>query len=712
MVKVKVTPNSSDRTILPVEKKIVGSEKPNRQTTGLPLASSNIRILLVDDSNSTREVLRNYLAPQPDFAIVGSFDNARTALAQIKTLNPDLVLMDIEMPEIDGLKATRAIMQQYPDSKIIILSSHLKEIYIKQAVNAGAKGYLLKTNSVEELVHGIRFVNQGYLHFSPGLFKTLNLGEKTSSPPTMAESQGLAESKGLASQTQTQTQTETPSLTTSSTQPSTASSSEIVLARPSQIPSDDWSSQTKELIDNLPRVWTRGLFYFLAIFTMIALPWAMLAQVDETGTAKGRLEPSGKTFIMDSPVAGTVAAIKVQTGDIVEAGQSLLELESDIIRAELQQLQTQLAGQENQLHQLELLKKQLLLTVNTQEQETQAQKLEKQAQVAQARQQLQFYQKSYDSQKEEKLAQVNQAKQDIIYSQTALNSATKALVKAQKEIERYRQAWQEGVIAEVQVIEQENIIAEKQQAFDQAQSELQQAQLRLAEQQNSYAQVVRQAESDTEQAQLQLQEQEKSDRTLSHTGKLAILRSHEQLKNTESEIATLTTEIAQSESQIASAQYELKQRKIKAPVRGMVFDLPIKKSGEVLQPGDAVAEIAPEDSPLVVIAEMATAESGSLTTGMPVKLKFDAYPFQDYGIITGELTTISPTSQITKTEQGDVANYNLEIELERDCLPKADQCIPLRPGDTVTAEVIVRQRRLVDFILDPFKKLQQGGLEL
>ena len=698
MVKVKVTANSSDRTILPVKKKIVGSEKPKGQTTELSLTSSNTRILLVDDSNSTREILRKMLAPQPDFAVVGSFDNARTALSQIKTLNPDLVLMDVEMPEIDGLKATRAIMQQYPDSKIVILSSHIKEIYIKQAVNAGAKGYLLKSNSAAELIHGIRFVNKGYLHFSPGLFETLNLGETTSSSTSIAESQGLAPRR--------------QSLVTSSTQPSTASSSEIVLASPSQIPSDDWSSQTKELIDTLPRVWTRGLFYFLAIFTVIALPWAILAQVDETGTAKGRLEPSGKTFIMDAPVAGTVAAIKVQTGDVVEAGQSLLELESDIITAELQQLQTQLAGQENQLNQLELLKKQLLLAVNTQEQETQAQKLEKQAQVAQARQQLQFYQKSYDSQKEEKLAQVNQAKQDIIYSQTALNSASKALVKAQKEIERYRQAWQEGVIAEVQVIEQENIIAEKQQAFDQAQSELQQAQLRLAEQQNSYAQVVRQAESDTEQAQLQLQEQEKSDRTLSHTGKLAILRSQEQLKNTESEIATLTTEIAQSESKIASAQYELKQRLLKAPVRGTVFDLPVKKSGEVLQPGDPVAEIAPEGSPLVVMAQMGTAESGSLTTGMPVKLKFDAYPFQDYGIITGKLTSISPTSRITKTEQGEVANYNLEIELERDCLPKADQCIPLRPGDTVTAEVIVRQRRIIDFILDPFKKLQQGGFEL
>ncbi len=664
MVNGKVTANSRDTAILPVETRIIGL---------------NIRILLVDDSNSIRETLRNYLAPQPDFEIVGSVDNARAALEQIKTLNPDIVLMDMEMPGIEGLKATRAIAQQFPNSKTIVLSSHVEELNLKKALNAGAKGYLLKTASAEELIHGIRFVNQGYLHFSPGLFEKLESVENAIAPPT---------------------------------QSSTPSSSEIVLARPSQIQPHDWSSQTKELIDTLPRVWTRGLLYFLAIFAAIALPWAMLSKVDETGTARGRLEPSGKTFILDAPVAGTVAAINVQEGDAVEAGQSLLELESDIVSAELQQLQTQLAGQQNKLNQLELLKKQLLLTVNTQEQESQAQKLEKQAQVDQARQQLQFYQKSYNSQQEEKLAQVNQAKQDVVYSQTALNSAQASLARAQKEIERYRKAWKQGVISEVRVVEQEDLIAERQQALDQAESELQQAKLRLAEQQNSYAQVVRQAESDIEQAQLQLQEQQKSDRTLTHTGKLAILRSQEQLKNIESEITTLTAEIAQNESKIASTQYQLKQRVLKAPVKGTVFDLSIQKAGEVVQPGDAVTEIAPEGSPLVVVAQMATAESGSLTKGMPVKLKFDAYPFQDYGIVTGELTAISPTSKLTDTEQGQVANYNLEIKLDRDCLPNANKCVALRPGDTATAEVIVRQRRVIDFILDPFKKLQQGGLEL
>jgi hemolysin D len=659
MVNGKVAANSKDTAILPVAKRIVGQ---------------NIRIILVDDNNSIRETLCSYLAPQPDFKIVGSVDNAQTAIEQIKTLNPDIVLMDIEMPGMNGVEATRMISRQFNQSKVIVLSSHDEKLYLNQVLNAGAKGYLLKTTPVEELAHSIRFVHKGYLQFSPELLLLSQLESAAAITPLI--------------------------------QSSAPTSSEIVLARPSQI-QPDWSSQTKELIDTLPRVWTRGLLYFLAIFTAIAIPWAMFSQVDETGKATGRLEPSGKTFILDAPVAGTVANINVQTGDVVEAGQSLLELESDLATSELQLLQAKLVGQENQLNQLELLKKQLLVTVNTQEQEAQAQKLEKQSQVAQAQQQFQFSQTSYNSQKSGKLAQINQAKQNVVYSQTAVNSAQKILTKAQTEIKRYRQAVKQGVISEVQLVEQENLIAEKQQAFDKAQSEFEQAKLRLKEQQNSYAQAIRQLESGIAKAQLQLQQQEKGDRTLTYTGQLAVLKSREQLKNTESEIATLATEIAQSQSEIASAQYKLKQTVLKAPVKGTVFDLPIQKPGDVLQPGDKVAEIAPENSPLVVIAQMATSESGSLAKGMPVKLKFDAYPFQDYGIVTGKLTSISPTSK-----QDKVANYNLEIKLDRDCLPTANKCIALRPGDTVAAEVIVRQRRIIDFILDPFKKLQQGGLEL
>ena len=159
-------------------------------------------------------------------------------------------------------------------------------------------------------------------------------------------------------------------------------------------------------------------------------------------------------------------------------------------------------------------------------------------------------------------------------------------------------------------------------------------------------------------------------------------------------------------------KFQLGQRELKATTSGTLFQLPIQKPGSVVQPGTMVAEIAPLNSPLIIRAQMATTESGFLRIGLPVKLKFDAYPFQDYGIVSGELIKISPTTTEIDTPNGKVAAYNLEISLKQNCIPAANKCISLHPGDTATAEVILRQRRIIDFLIDPFKKLQKGGVKL
>ena len=473
----------------------------------------------------------------------------------------------------------------------------------------------------------------------------------------------------------------------------------------------DWSYATKELLDSVPRVWSRGLLYFLVIFVGIALPWAMFSKVDETGTARGRLEPLGKIVKLDAPVTGTVANIRVKEGDIVEAGQILVELEAELVKSELQQLQEKLEGQRTRAHQLKLLLSQLKLVHSTQKQQAQAQELEKQAQIEQARQRLETLINSYNLQKQEKQTQINQAKQQLNYSQTAHILAESRLKKAKREVERYRQLLEDQAVPETSLVEQEDIAEEKQRLAEQAASDIEQAKLLIAEQQSSYQKILHQAASDIEQAKLYLQEQQRGYQSLNHSGQLAVLKSEEQLKTLEADITTSVAEIAQTESQINSLKYQLSQRVISAPTDGIVYELPIERAGAVVQPGNAIAEIAPKDSSLILQAEMATTESGYLQPGMSVKMKFDAYPFQDYGVISGKLMEISPTSKLTDTAQGQIATYDLDIELEQNCVTSGSKCIPLRPGDTATAEVIVRQRRVIDFILDPFKKLQQGGLE-
>jgi HlyD family secretion protein len=469
---------------------------------------------------------------------------------------------------------------------------------------------------------------------------------------------------------------------------------------------------TKESLDSLPQVWTRGLLYFLAIFVSIILPWAILSKVDETGTARGRTEPKDKTIKLDAAVAGTVAEIRVKEGDSVKAGETLLLLESELVKSELRQAQDKLEGQLNRLSQLNSSKNQLIVSLATQQQQNQSQQLEKQAQVDQAQQNIITLKNAYELQKEERLSQLNQAQQTLENSRTTSKLVESSLASSQREVQRYSKLNKAGVVPEINLVEKQDIAKDKQKLYEQTKSDIEQAKLRLQEQKSSYERNLRQANADIEHAKLRLKEQERGYQTLTRSGQLSVLRIVEQQKNLDTDISSLKSDIAQSKSQIDSLKFQLGQRELKAPVSGILFQLPIQKAGSVVQLGTMVAEIASTNSPLIIRAQMATTESGSLRTGMPVKLKFDAYPFQDYGIISGELIKISPNTVEVDTPNGKTAAYNLEISLKQNCVPSPDKCIPLRPGDTATAEVIVRQRRIIDFLIDPFKKLQKGGVKL
>ncbi|MFC2010995.1 response regulator [Chloroflexota bacterium] len=118
-----------------------------------------IRILLVDDHQVVREGLRRMLELEADFQVVGEAAEAKDALTQVELLSPEVILMDIKMPELDGIELTRQIIQKHPSSKIIMLT--LYDEYLTQAIEAGAVGYVLKDIKREELVRAIRAAHQG-----------------------------------------------------------------------------------------------------------------------------------------------------------------------------------------------------------------------------------------------------------------------------------------------------------------------------------------------------------------------------------------------------------------------------------------------------------------------------------------------------------------------------------------------------------------------
>ena len=475
---------------------------------------------------------------------------------------------------------------------------------------------------------------------------------------------------------------------------------------------DDWSYATKELLDTLPQAWTRGLLYFLVVFVGIAVPWAILSQIDETGTARGRLEPKEQITELDAPVLGTVAAINVKPGQQVKAGQTILTLESKLVDTKLLQEQSKLEGQQNRLYQLDLLKNQLMLVIRTQKQQNQAQLLEKQAKVQEARAHLESLQSLAKLHEREQQALVEQAKKEVASSQIAHKLAEIQLQGAKEKYQRYQQAYEQGVISKDRFQEVEQLVKEKQQLIVETKFKISQAESRQREKESSYQRIIQQSLADIQGAQMRWKQQQNGYQSLLNSGELALLKSEEQYNKLSAEITTLTSEIAQTKSKIESLKFQLQQRVIKAPIDGIVFDLPIQTAAEVVQPGDKIAEIAPLGEHLVLRGQILTAESGSLQKGMPVKIKFDAYPFQDYGLLSGKLVEISPNSKITENQQGQVTTYDIEVELDRSCIATSSDCIALRPGDTAIAEIIVRQRRIIDFILDPFKKLSQDGLKL
>lgn len=130
-----------------------------------------IRILLVDDQHIIRQGLKSMLESNADIQVIGEAENGQRALEQILTLHPDVVLMDVRMPVMDGVAATRALAQNHPDTKVLILTTFDDDEYVSQAMRLGAKGYLLKDTEPDELALAIRSVYKGHTQLGPGLFE-------------------------------------------------------------------------------------------------------------------------------------------------------------------------------------------------------------------------------------------------------------------------------------------------------------------------------------------------------------------------------------------------------------------------------------------------------------------------------------------------------------------------------------------------------------
>ena len=125
--------------------------------------SNKINVILVDDHEMVRLGLKSFLNLQGDVEVVGEAGNGREGVDLALELRPDVVVMDLVMPELDGVQATLELLKEWPEAKILVLTSYLDNEKIYPVLDAGAKGYMLKTSSAEEILRAIRKVEQGEL---------------------------------------------------------------------------------------------------------------------------------------------------------------------------------------------------------------------------------------------------------------------------------------------------------------------------------------------------------------------------------------------------------------------------------------------------------------------------------------------------------------------------------------------------------------------
>jgi hemolysin D len=421
------------------------------------------------------------------------------------------------------------------------------------------------------------------------------------------------------------------------------------------------------------------------VYTMIALvvsgaAWSFIGRADVIVTEQGTLAPAAEVRRFYAPVDGELVNLYVAEGQPVAKGDVLARLNArGAIEAASNAMQAQLKLENAEREWRQFPEKKALLE---QKAATLRQAMELEEQQHQRRTAL-----GTSKLVEEQKAQMAEARTDVEETRRARDAAQ---VEAEK-FERVLAGPGGGGVSQIQVESKRNARLAAENAYRLSQS-------RLNELTARQGQELVQAEAQLEQ-------------------------SGEQLKKLRLDYEAAANELATAEEklrlQLNTARVEADTAarirfenidkdnflQIVAPVSGIVTDLSSTQPGDKVQANTPLGGIAPSNSHSVVKVEIAENDRAFLREGLPVKLKFNAFPYQRYGVIDGTLEYVSPATK--PAQQSRLPVYEARVSLDRDYYQVGDTKYPLRYGMTAAVEIVVRKRRLIDLALDPFRQI--GG---
>ena len=498
--------------------------------------------------------------------------------------------------------------------------------------------------------------------------------------------------------------------------PQSLSSSTNAYSRSAYTEINPWSPSLQNLLDQPPATLPQRLITGGMVFCFAFGTWAWFGQIEEVGKAQGKLVPKGETYKIEPLNLGKVSKVLVEEGEAVEAGQILVELDTELAQKEVDRLEQMLSA-----YRLELSHKHNLLDRVSLETKTLAaiaasDTLAQRSLLAAAREKVVTTRILLAQMRSEAAAYRARQVEFKQLTSMAQNKAEqlRSEVKAHRQrLDRLRPLEKEGAISKELVFQAEQAWRQSQQRLTesliqeithvnqqlfQAERSSRDIAMRIARSQGELTS----AQKEVEQLKAQLNQKQAQERRIQ-------LEAQQKIQQLKLESSQIEAKIAESENLLVTAQTKLKQNFLRAPVDGIVLSLDLQNPGKVIQAGETVAEIAPNGAPLVVSAFLPDREAGFVEEGMPVQIKFDAYPYQDYGIVSGKVISISADAE-THEQLGQV--YRVNVELEQDHVSSNQETIDFKAGQTATAEIVIRQRRIADILLDPVRKLQKDGIDL
>ncbi|BAZ07509.1 HlyD family efflux transporter periplasmic adaptor subunit [Calothrix sp. NIES-3974] len=491
---------------------------------------------------------------------------------------------------------------------------------------------------------------------------------------------------------------------------------ESVREPPSLTPTGNWSTSLQTTLDRPPASLPQQILIGGITFVVAFATWATLGSLDEVGKASGILIPEGETYKINPVINGKITQIYVQEGQTVKAGQIIAEIDDRATFTEIQRLQQEQNTLQTELIQTNALIDKTQLEAQTQNAIARSEQLAHQQTINAAKARLQASREILTQLRNQQTANLHRQTQLqplLEKSRQLLQQRQKEIAIYQERVENLRPLLEQGAISKEAFIQVEQAVRDRELAI--AKSQLEETPMvrdRLFEAEQTSAQITRTITQNQGEIAQTEREIYSLQATLSQKQAQAVtiqVQAQQKLQQLKIQRTQIMGKIRDNQKQQEQLKTQIQHHKLTAPVDGVILALNVRNPGEVVQPGQTIAQIAPPTAPLILQAILPNREAGFVQPGDPAQLKFDAFPYQDYGIIPGKVISISPDA---KLDERLGAVYRVEIEINQNHISTNNKPIKLKPGQTATAEIITRHRRIIDVILDPIRQIQNSSINL